>query len=304
VTSELAFKMGGMRAAVLDVGSNTVRLLVAEQSGRGLRTILAEGTHLGLAVDIERNGRISQAKLAEAERLAARFAREARDAGAARIEVVVTAPGRQSGNADELLDVLADGANAPVRVLSAEQEGSLAYAGAVRSLAAPPESVAVCDVGGGSTQLLAGTAEGPVWMRPLDLGSLRLTARCLWSDPVTPAELAAAREEVDRCFDAVTPPLVRTVLATGGSARALRKLNGRKLGRKDFERTLELVVATPAARLAKRHRLQPERARTLAAGTLILAEAQRRFSVPLHVVREGVREGAVLALLSRAEAAA
>jgi exopolyphosphatase / guanosine-5'-triphosphate,3'-diphosphate pyrophosphatase len=293
-----------MRAAVLDVGSNTIRLLVAEQSGRRLKTILAEGFHLGLAADIEQDGAISRPKLEEAQRLAWRYARAAREAGATRIEVVVTAPGRQSSNAEDLLDVLADGAVAPVRVLSAEEEGSLAYAGAVGSLTTPPKSVAVCDVGGGSTQLLAGTSDGPAWMRPLDLGSLRLTARCFRADPSTPAEVAAARDEVGHCFDALTPPLVHTVLATGGSARALRKINGRKLAAKEFERTLELVVSLPATKLAKEYRLQPDRARTLAAGTLILAEAQRRFGVPLQVVREGVREAAILALLSRAEAAA
>jgi exopolyphosphatase/guanosine-5'-triphosphate,3'-diphosphate pyrophosphatase len=293
-----------MRAAVLDVGSNTVRLLVAEQTRRGLKPILAEGVHLGLACDIEQDGRISRPKLEEAERLAGRYGRAAREAGAARIEIVVTAPGRQSSNAEELLDVLADGAAAPVRVLSAQEEGSLAYAGAVGSLTSPPESVAVCDVGGGSTQLLAGTADGPAWMRPLDVGSLRLTARCLRSDPPTPAEVAAARDEVLNCFEALTPPLVRTVLATGGSARALRKINGRKFGRKELERTLEIVVSARSTKLAKTYRIQPARARTMAAGTLILAEVQRRFGVPLQVVREGVREGAILALLSRAEAAA
>ena len=293
-----------MRAAVLDVGSNTVRLLVAEPSRRGLKTILADGVHLGLAGDIEQDGAISRPKLEEAERLAWRYARAARDAGAARVEVVVTAPGRQSANAEELVDALADGAAAPVRVLSAEEEGSLAYAGAVGSLTSPPKSVAVCDVGGGSTQLLAGTSDGPAWMRPLDLGSLRLTARCLRSDPPTSAEVAAARDEVQACFDSVTPPLVKTVLATGGSARALRKINGREFGAKELERTLDIAVSAPSSKVAKKYRLQPARARTLTAGTLILTEAQRRFGVPLQVVREGVREGAILALLSRAEAAA
>ena len=293
-----------MRAAVLDVGSNTVRLLVAAQGSRGLKTVCAEGAHLGLATDIERDGWISAQKLAEARTLAAHYADLAREYGAGWIEVVVTAPGRQSTNADALVDALADGADAPVRILSAEEEGSLAYAGAVGSLTSPPKSVAVCDVGGGSTQLLAGTLEGPAWMRPLDLGSLRLTARCLSSDPPQPFELDAARAEVEEAFHTVTPPLVRTVLATGGSARALRRLAGRKLGEKELQRCLECVSSKPSAAVARKHGLQPARARTLTAGTLILAEAQKRFGVPLKVAREGVREGAILTLLARAEAAA
>ena len=293
-----------MRAAVLDVGSNTVRLLVATPGSSGLKTICAEGVHLGLACDIEHDGWISASKLAEARALAARYARLAREHRADRIEVVVTAPGRQSANADALVDALAEGAAAPVRVLTAEEEGSLAYAGAVGALTSPTESVAVCDVGGGSTQLLAGTVEGPAWMRPLDLGSLRLTARYLRSNPPTKSELEVARKQVAECFEPVTPPLVRTVLATGGSARALRRLAGRKLGPKEIGHCLELAVSAPSEELAAEHGLQPARARTLAAGALILSGAQERFGVPLKVAREGVREGAILSLLGRAEAAA
>jgi exopolyphosphatase / guanosine-5'-triphosphate,3'-diphosphate pyrophosphatase len=293
-----------MRAAILDVGSNTVRLLVAAQGSRGLKTVFADGVHLGLASDIEREGWISASKLAEAHVLATHYAELARDHGANRIEVVVTAPGRQSSNADALVDALSSGASAPVRVLSAEEEGSLAFAGAVGSLTSPTESIAVCDIGGGSTQLLAGTLDGPAWMRPIDLGSLRLTARCLKSDPPTEGELDLARNEVELGFDALTPPLVRTMLATGGTARALRRLAGRKLGPKELERCLLLAVSAPSTVLAADHGLQPARARTLAAGTLILSEAQRRFGIPVKVAREGVREGAILSLLARTEAAA
>jgi exopolyphosphatase/guanosine-5'-triphosphate,3'-diphosphate pyrophosphatase len=293
-----------MRAAVLDVGSNTVRLLVAQESNPGLKTIAAEGVHLGLASDIEQGGWISEAKLARAHELAAGFAGIARSRGAVTIEVVVTAPGRQSSNAAALVAALEAGADAPVRVLSAEEEGSLAFAGAVGSLRSQPKSVAVCDVGGGSTQLLAGTTDGPAWMRPLDVGSLRLTTRCLGSDPPTLAELNQAREEVEAAFESITPPLVHTVLATGGSARVLRRLFGRKLNAKELERALGIAISMPSAKLAETHGLQPQRARTLAGGTLILAEAQRRFGVPLKISREGLREGAILSLLSRAQVAA
>jgi exopolyphosphatase/pppGpp-phosphohydrolase len=117
-------------------------------------------------------------------------------------------------------------------------------------------------------------------------------------------EIQTAREEVAVAFEAVTPPLVRTVLATGGSARALRRLAGRKLEPEGLDRCLDLAVSMPSEELAERHGLRPQRARTLAAGTLILIEAQRRFVVPLEVVREGVREGAILSLLSRARLAA
>ena len=296
--------MSRMRAAVLDVGSNTVRLLVAAKSGSSLKTILVDGVHLGLASDIERDGSISERRLAEARSLAAYYAAVAQNHGATRFEVIVTAPGRQSQNSDALVAALADGSGARVRVLSPEEEIRLAYAGAVRALTRDEDSIAVCDVGGGSTQLLARTPGAPGWIRSLDVGSLRLTERYLTSDPPTRAELERAREEVARSFDAVTPPAVRRVLATGGSARRLKRLIGRKLGTKELNEALELAVSEPSAELAAEHEMKPARARTLAAGALILAEAQARFGVPLRVVRNGLREGTILSLLGSAESGA
>jgi exopolyphosphatase/guanosine-5'-triphosphate,3'-diphosphate pyrophosphatase len=289
-----------MRAAVLDVGSNTVRLLVAAKVGRSLKTILVDGVHLGLASDIERDRSISARKLAEARTLAAYYARVAQNHGATRFEVIVTAPGRQSENSDALVAALADGSGASVRVLSPEEEISLAYAGAVRALARQAKSVAVCEVGGGSTQLLARTPSAPRWMRSLDVGSLRLTERYLRSDPPTRSELDRAREDVAARFEKVTPPSVRTVLATGGSARRLKRLVGRNLGEKELSAALELAVSEPSAELAAEHEMKPARARTLAAGAIILAEAQKRFDVPLRVARDGLREGTVLSLLEAA----
>src|SRR5215203_3997303 len=108
--------MRQVRAGVIDVGSNTIRLLVAESARRGLETILSERIHLGLATDIERDGRISEEKLVQVGKLAG-------DCGIHRLEGVVTSPGRQSSNADRLHDALSDATAASVRLLSAEEEG-------------------------------------------------------------------------------------------------------------------------------------------------------------------------------------
>jgi exopolyphosphatase/pppGpp-phosphohydrolase len=127
-----------------------------------------------------------------------------------------------------------------------------------------------------------------------------LTDRYLASDPPTQDELDRARREVAARFDDVTPPAVGLVLATGGSARRLRRLIGRNLGASELDAALELAVSHPSTRLAADHDMQPARARTLAAGAVILAEAQIRFGVPLRVVRNGLREGTVLSLLEAA----
>jgi len=188
VTTGRNLRIGAVRVAVVDVGSNTVRLLVAERSRRGVRAIRSERAHLGLATDVEREGCISDAGLKAVGSFAERYVSLARRLEARTIDVVVTAPGRQSSNPDELLAVLGR-TGERARVLSAEDEGRLAYSGALCGLAKTPESLAVCDIGGGSTQLMVGTGEGSVWFRSLDIGSLRLTERVAPGDPPTPTSL-------------------------------------------------------------------------------------------------------------------
>jgi exopolyphosphatase/pppGpp-phosphohydrolase len=298
VSTGVALRMRPVRAGVIDVGSNTVRLLVAEPRRRGLETILSERTHVGLASDIERDGRISGVKLALVRELAARYIVLARESGVGALEVLVTAPGRQSGNADELLGVLAEATGARVRQLSGEEEGCLAYAGAVAACRWVSDTVAVVDVGGGSTQVMVGTEEGPAWLRTLELGSLRLTERLVRANPPTPVEVDTVAGVVEDAFASLTPPLPISALATGGTARALRQLAGRRLGEKNLTEALKTLMAEPAEALATDYGFPHERARLLPAGTIVLREAHRRLRVNLEVAKGGVREGAVRALLA------
>jgi exopolyphosphatase/guanosine-5'-triphosphate,3'-diphosphate pyrophosphatase len=305
VPTGVVLRMRPVRAGIIDVGSNTIRLLVAEQGDRGgLATILSERTHVGLATDIERTGRISDEKLDHVRVVTARYGVLARNRGVDRLELVVTAPGRQSANASELHDVLAESTGADVRQLSSEEEGRLAYAGAVGACPSVADSVAVIDVGGGSTQVMVGTEEGPAWMQPLDLGSLRLTERLVHADPPTLDELTAVADLVEEAFAQLTPPLPIGALATGGTARTLRRIAGRRLAERNLAACLELLSARTAEEIASDYEIPLERARVLPAGTIVLREAHRRLGVKLEVAKGGVREGAVRGVLAELSAEA
>lgn len=294
-----------MRVGVIDVGSNTVRLLVASVKGGTVKPVREERTALGLARDIETTGGIGEPKLQRAAALARKYAEHATEAGAVLVEVLVTAPGRQSENADELIAGISAATGLQVRSLTAEGEGRYAFAGVVANLPTSPGSLTVCDVGGGSTQLVFGTGlGGPVWFRSLDFGSLRLAQRCFAHDPPTRQEIADARLDVERAFFGLAPPLPRVAVATGGTARSVRRLVGRTLGPKQLEKATGLLRKHHAAEIAAEHRVPLWRAQTMPAGVLILAEAQRRLGVPLVVARAGLREGAALELAAVAEAAA
>jgi exopolyphosphatase / guanosine-5'-triphosphate,3'-diphosphate pyrophosphatase len=293
-----------MRVAVVDVGSNTVRLLVAERHA-GRVVPMREGRKLLLlGKEIERSGGLSRRKLEEVRGCASGFALLAREAGSARLEVVVTAPGRQAENAAELLETLSMATAAPVRVLSADEEGRLAWEGAVAASAERASTLAVCDVGGGSTEIVVGTrARGPAWSRSLDVGCLRLTERLIDRDPAGKEGMRRVRVAVAAEFDGLAMPLPQAAIATGGTSRALRKIVGERLGEDELMRAVRRLTKRTAREISRSAGVDRERARTLLAGALILAEVERRLARPLVVSSAGLREGVALVLLAEPAAA-
>ena len=299
-----AARIDPLRVGVIDIGSNTARLLVSEQGPRTTERIGEAKAYLRLGEEILRHGRVGPEKLAETAEEAKRFLAIARELGATSIDVFVTAPGRQAENADELVTTIMRATDHFVRILSAEEEGELAYQGALATTSVEQEPVAVCDVGGGSTEIVVGDrGRGIFWSRSVELGSLRLTAATLPDDPPTKAELADAKALVAELFDGVRPPEVGTALAVGGSARALARLAGRTLDPETLERILDQVTSQPAEQLARSSSIDASRAATLAGGAIILLEVTRRLGASLQLAGGGLREGAAARLLAPREAA-
>jgi exopolyphosphatase / guanosine-5'-triphosphate,3'-diphosphate pyrophosphatase len=293
-----------VRVGIVDVGANTVRLLVAGEDDGRLVPVREERVQLGLGEEIERTGEISEEKLDDAAATAAARVRRARKLQCAAVEVLVTSPGRQARNGRELVSRITDETNAPTRVLSAQEEGELAWHGAVAAARNVPSTVAVCDVGGGSAQIAVGAIEtGPAWVRSVDIGSLRLTRRVFGNDPPTAEDFEHAADELANAFDDLTPPLPVGALAVGGTARALRRIEGEVLGADELAHAVGTLRRRTSRQIAKTYRLDRQRARTITAGALILAEIQHRLSVPLQIGRGGIREGAALMLLDATVAA-
>jgi exopolyphosphatase / guanosine-5'-triphosphate,3'-diphosphate pyrophosphatase len=292
-----------MRVAVIDVGSNTARLLVAEPGRRGAEPVGAAKAYLGLGEEILRHGEVTDPKLAETAATMRRFMATGRELGAGSFDVFVTAPGRQAANAEALVAAIARSTGQVVRVLSAEEEGLLAFEGALASTRVDVEKIAVCDVGGGSTELIVGGLDGAEWNRSVDVGSLRLTAALLPDDPPTAEQVQAAERYVAEQFAVLEPPPVEVALAVGGSARALARITDGVLSEKALGKAVELAAGRRSDKLARRENVDPARARTLAGGALILREVGRRVGTPFQLGRGGIREGAVARLLERRDAA-
>jgi exopolyphosphatase / guanosine-5'-triphosphate,3'-diphosphate pyrophosphatase len=290
-------------SAVIDVGSNTIRLLVAHATAAGIATIHTNRVRLDLGHEIEERGHISDVKLAAAAKAARTLAGRAHAIGVRSLDVVVTAPGRQAENAKQLVAALEQAAQSRVRVLSPDAEARLAFLGAVSSAEPSARVVAVVDLGGASTEIAIGRPEtGPAWVRSVDLGALRLTSRFLRASDPDQGDLEAARQTVREAFAGITPPLPTGALAVGGSARALRSVVGAHLGPDELADAEDIIAAQSPKQIKRRYGVGKRRARQLLAATLILREVQRRLFVPLEVTDGGLREGVLLAAAERAAA--
>ena len=168
-----------MRIGVIDVGSNTTRLLVASAGPKGVHALEKQKVRLSLGEEIERFGAVSTVHCAAAVKAVREMASTARRSQVDSLDVFLTAPGRQATNADELVSALSRAAGVQARVLTKDEEGTLAYRGAVLTAETDlPSRVAVCDIGGASTEIAIGSpAHEPDWIESVDLGSVRLTTR-------------------------------------------------------------------------------------------------------------------------------
>lgn len=296
-----------MRVAVIDVGSNTARLLVASVTDDGdIQPLAQERDYLRLGAEIERSGTLGAKKIAACAKTCRGFARRAAALGVDLSTVIVTAPGRQSASGAALTGALAEATGWHVRTLTSESEGRLAFDGAVSCAPGElPEMVAVVDLGGGSTEIAVGnTRLGATWVCSADLGSLRLTRGQLPDDPPTSRQIKGAREAARHALSGLKPPSPDLGIAVGGSARAIGKIVGPYLDPEALDEAVVCLARRPAAKATRSFGISADRAETLLAGAILLSEACRVLGTPLELGRGGLREGAVLELAALAAARA
>jgi len=231
--------------------------------------------------------------------------RLAREMDADDITIVATAAVRGAPNKQKLLGAIRDDTGLDVRVLSGHEEAQLAFVGATKRLGAPAEgTIAVIDVGGGSTEIAVGTVDdGSNWDATFRVGSGMLTEAYVTGDPPGLAELGRVRQHVSGVFEGLKLPEVDKAVAVGGTATSLRRLVGAELSHETLERGIRILAEDPAADVAERFDLAPERVRLLPAGMLVLEELSDLLSLPLSIGNGGLREGVILTAVAEAQAA-
>jgi exopolyphosphatase/guanosine-5'-triphosphate,3'-diphosphate pyrophosphatase len=291
------------RVAAFDCGTNSLRLLVADidvVAGTS-EDLLREMRIVRLGQGVDRTGRIADASLQRVFGAVEEFMDLVRKHDVKAIRFCATSAARDAENAEEFLAGVKDRTGVEPEVLDGDEEARVSFAGAIRSLPPLPEPLLVCDIGGGSTELILGNADGTVLAaESLDIGSVRLNERHLASDPPTKEELAAAVDDIDRALDAcsVDPADAGAVIGVAGTVTTLAAA---VLGLSSYDPAVihhsvlrpdavQGAVADLLAMLVEQRRalpyMHPGRADVIGAGGLILDRILRRTTVRSMLVSE------------------
>lgn len=272
------------RYATIDIGTNSVLLLVAEKDSQGRWTAIeerAEITRLGKGVD--RTKTLDGESMATTLDVIERFATEARHLGADALAISATSAARDASNGKQFLDGVLKRAGVPADILSGDEEARLSFLSAFTDFGGAGPLV-VIDIGGGSTEFIFGDASGAIsFRRSFDVGAVRMTERFLAGDPPTPEELQALEASVRQTFSALpsTTPGFRFVGVAGTATTlcAVAKridpydatiVHGAELTKADLDATVKRLSHLPVALRRTLPGLQPKRADVIVAGGEIL----------------------------------
>lgn len=284
--------------ASVDLGSNSVHLLVAAIAGHQLRPLVDESAFLGLGATIDRQAHLGGEATARLVDQLATYATTARQLGATSIAFLGTEPIRRAADAASVGHAIERATGVPLHVLTHEEEAYLTLVGVTEGQPVTHETL-VLDIGGGSSEFCAVGPGGRARAVGLRIGSNRLASRVASADPPTPRDIAAMAALADQALLDALDARPDEVIAVGGTATNLLKVT--TAGTLDRVLTLErlaeatsILTAVPAAELTARYLVNPTRARLLPAGAVLVEAILRRYGADrLTVSDAGLREGAI-----------
>jgi exopolyphosphatase / guanosine-5'-triphosphate,3'-diphosphate pyrophosphatase len=274
-----------LRVATVDIGTNTVLLLVAERGSSGELVAIEEHatiTRLGEGVDRTRS--LQPAAIARTNAAISAYAEIVTRLGVDRVAVVGTSAMRDAGGGDAVRAHVKEKLGVEARTISGKEEAELTFAGALSGVPVTDPKVRVFDIGGGSTEVVHGNrSTGEIlYAHSYDVGSVRLTERHVRSDPPAAPELAELRSAAKGAFGAVpsfesrTPPVgiagTMTTLAAvslGMTSYDGARVHGLELPVAEIERVVAMLARLPLAERAAVPGLEPKRADVIIAGGLL-----------------------------------
>jgi exopolyphosphatase/guanosine-5'-triphosphate,3'-diphosphate pyrophosphatase len=303
------------RVAAVDLGTNSIRLLVAEPADADFLELARDMVITRIGQGVDRTGRIDPAALDRTVGVLETYCRRARALRAEGIRVAATSAVRDASNRSDLEAAVTRAAGSRLEVIEGEQEAALSFLGATADLDRPAPFL-VMDIGGGSTEFVAGSDPGrPAAAVSTQMGSVRLTERHVRHDPPTRDELAALADAVDRTLEevdrAVPASEAATFVAVAGTATTVQAvaldlprydpeaIHRSTLTVETAERVLERLAAMTSAERAALLVMAPGREDVIVAGATILVRAMRRWGFDEALVSErDILDGLVLDLPS------
>jgi exopolyphosphatase/guanosine-5'-triphosphate,3'-diphosphate pyrophosphatase len=290
-----------VRVAAVDCGTNSIRLLVADVDGAAKRDVHREMRVVRLGQDVDRTGQLAPAAIERTRLALVDYAATCRSLDVHRIRMVATSATRDVHNPRAFTGMVRAVLGVEPEVISGNEEAVLAFDGATRGLDPMDGPFLVMDVGGGSTELVLGTSSVEAALS-VDIGSVRLTERHLHGDPPTPAQVAAARADVDdalvRVRAAVPVEKARTAVGLAGSATTVaalalelpaydaERIHLSRIGAQAVESVAARLLTMTSRQRAELAVVHPGRVDVIAAGALVLATLVDRLGIPEVLISE------------------
>jgi exopolyphosphatase/guanosine-5'-triphosphate,3'-diphosphate pyrophosphatase len=282
------------RVAVVDIGTNSTRLLIADVDGPSVSEIerRTRVTRLGRGVDL--SGQLSSEAIESVCRVLAEYVALYQELGATEVVAIATSAVRDASNGEAFIAELRERFALGARILDGEAEARLTYRGATADRP-PAEPTVVIDIGGGSTELIVGEGDDVLFHSSLQAGVVRHSERCLSNDPPAAAELEDLAAEVRHLIsDAVATDReahAERGIAVAGTPTSLAaieqeldpydpsRVHGYRLSLESIQRMLSRLASLPLDDRLEVPGLHPDRAPTIVAGVVILIEAMRSFGL-------------------------
>jgi exopolyphosphatase/guanosine-5'-triphosphate,3'-diphosphate pyrophosphatase len=304
------------RVAVVDMGTNSIRLLVAAEAEGDVVEIARDMVITRLGQGVDRTGRLAPEALRRTIDVLERYSRRARALGAERTRVGATSAVRDSADRRLLAAEVARITGGPPEILDGEREAELSFLGATRSLDAPPPFL-VFDIGGGSTELALGTDTAEA-AASVDVGSVRITERVGPADPPGADDLEAMRRLADAALaeasEEISPGRAATLVGVAGTTTTVQAialgldrydpeaLHGTILSRQAVAEVLERLAAMFTAERRALPVMAPGREDVIVAGTVILAGILDRWGAGSCLVSErDILEGLAIEMVESSE---
>jgi len=297
--------------AVVDLGSNAVRLQVASAQPDGTLEVRAEDrAAVRLGAQVFRTGRLSSESISGCAGALVRFAKLAQTAGATHVRAVATSAVREASNRDELLRAARSRAGIDIEVISGAEEARLVCLGVFQGTSASDRSLLI-DIGGGSTEIISAHGEEPEHAFSLQLGSVRLSEFFVEHDPISRREAQLIEEAVEDAVLQIDPVLIgkhRRIIGAAGTTGAVAALAQSMSGTPGGSRPVShaevraVLDKLRSADLKKRKKLGVDSSRidVIYAGTAILEGVMRKLRVEeMQVTTRGLRDGLMADLVRR-----